>query len=48
MISSAILVKNFVSSKFLGLCPFMGASISLITAGLMSLAFMGLSGLVKT
>lgn len=27
--------------------PFKGASIGLITAGLMSLAFMGFSGLVK-
>ena len=27
--------------------PFKGASIGLITAGLMSLAFMGFSGLIK-
>jgi len=27
--------------------PFQGASISLITAGLMSLAFMGFSGLIR-
>ena len=27
--------------------PFKGASIAMITAGLMSLAFMGFSGLVK-
>ncbi|MBL4762742.1 MAG: electron transport complex subunit RsxA, partial [Gammaproteobacteria bacterium] len=27
--------------------PFQGASIALVTAGLMSLAFMGFSGLVK-
>jgi electron transport complex protein RnfA len=27
--------------------PFQGAAIGLVTAGLMSLAFMGLSGLIK-
>jgi len=38
IIISAILVENFVLSKFLGICPFLGVSKKLSTAGGMGIA----------